>query len=122
MPIITVELVGDEPRDRESSLAQTLAHVIAKALHSAPGQTWVRVRWLRRENYAENATEGGVGGLPVFVTILKRSAPAGAELEAEVSALTQVIAQAVGRPPSLVHVEYAPSAAGRMAFGGRLIQ
>lgn len=122
MPIVTVELVGDEQRDRGSSLAQRLAHVIAKALHSPPGQTWVRVRWLRRDDYAENETPVRVGDLPVFVHVMKRLAPAGAELQAEVSALTEVIAREVGRSPSLVHVEYAPSAAGRMAFGGKLVQ
>jgi len=122
MPIVTVELVGDELRGREPSLAQSLADVIAKALRSPPGQTWVRLRWISHEDYAENETRVTFDEFPVFVTVLKRLPPAGSELQVEVALLTQAIANEVGRPPQLVHVEYAPSAAGRVSFGGKLVQ
>jgi phenylpyruvate tautomerase PptA (4-oxalocrotonate tautomerase family) len=121
MPIVTVELVGEEQRDREASLAQSLANAIATALHSGPGQTWVRVRWLRPNDYAENGSSVSSGDLPVFVGIVKRLVPVVPELEAEISELTRVIAQEVRRPPQSVHIEYAPSAAGRLSFGGSLM-
>jgi phenylpyruvate tautomerase PptA (4-oxalocrotonate tautomerase family) len=122
MPIVTVEIVGDEQRTRERSLAQLLADAVAGVLDSSPGQTWVRVRWLGHENYAENGTAVSAGELPVFVSVLKRSPPVGPELEAEVSALTRAIADVIGRSANLVHIEYAPPAAGRVSFGGKLIQ
>jgi phenylpyruvate tautomerase PptA (4-oxalocrotonate tautomerase family) len=122
MPIITIEVVGSDADGRELALAQLLADAIARALHSAPGQTWVRVRWLRRELYAENERSLDIEELPVFVTVLKRSPPAGPCLDSEVSALTETIARVVGRAPQCVIIEYAPSAAGRVAFGGTLVQ
>jgi hypothetical protein len=60
--------------------------------------------------------------LPVFVTVLKRQSSQGAELDREVAALANAIAQVIGRSISRVHIEYAPAAAGRLAFGGRLVQ
>ena len=122
MPIITIELVGEQQRDREPPLAQSLANAIAKALGSAPAQAWVRVRWLPPNDYAENDAAASSENFPVFVGIVKRSVPVGPELEAEVSELTQVIAHEVGRPPESIHIEYAASAAGRISFGGRLVE
>jgi hypothetical protein len=43
-------------------------------------------------------------------------------LQAEVTALTNGIAQIMGRPFTCVHVEYAPTAVGRVSFGGKLVQ
>jgi hypothetical protein len=57
----------------------------------------------------------------VFVTILKREVREGAALDAEAQALTRAVAIAVGRPTDCVHVEFAPAAAGRLAFGGKLV-
>jgi hypothetical protein len=60
--------------------------------------------------------------MPVFVTVLVRQSPVGADLQAEVAALTQAIAQVVRRPGTSVHLEYAPAAAGRVSFGGKLVR
>lgn len=122
MPVVTIEIVGAVERTREEDLAQSLADAVGDVFRSPPGQTWVRVRSLARDGYAENAAPVDASGLPVFVTILKRQAPGGAQLLAEVAAVTEAIAQVIGRPASCVHVEYAPSAAGRLAFGGTLVQ
>jgi phenylpyruvate tautomerase PptA (4-oxalocrotonate tautomerase family) len=122
MPIVTVELVVDPDRALGPSLAQSLANAIGHALDSPPGQTWVRLRSLERNGYAENESVVDAGRLPVFVTVLKRQVPLGAELQAEVASLTQAIAQVVGRPVASVHVEYAAAAANRVAFGGKLVQ
>jgi phenylpyruvate tautomerase PptA (4-oxalocrotonate tautomerase family) len=103
-------------------VAQALADAIGRALESPPGQTWVRVASLARDRYAENEATVDAAQLPVFVTILKKQIPPPAELAGEVTALTEAVAQVVGRPAACVHVEYAPAAAGRLAFGGTLVR
>ena len=122
MPIVTVEIVGGADRAVEPDRAQALADAVGRALNSPPGQTWVRLVSLAQDRYAENETPVGVGELPVFVTVLKRQLPCSTELQAEVTVLTQAIAQAIGRPAANVHVEYAAAALGRVAFGGKLVQ
>jgi len=62
------------------------------------------------------------GELPAFVTILHAHPPAGAALAAEVLAVTSAVANCLGRPAERVHVQYAPAAAGRQAFGGKLVE
>ena len=122
MPIVTVEVVVDPERTLKLNLAQSLADAIGRALASPPGQTWVRLHVLGSNAYAENESVIGADALPVFVTVLKRQVPLGAELQAEVASLTRAIAHVVGRPAESVHVEYAPAAANRLAFGGKLVQ
>ncbi len=122
MPIVTVELVAEPPNAPERNLAQLLADALGGAFASPPGQTWVRVRWLARHDYAENEIQVDADQLPVFVTVLKQHLPSAAELHAEVAAVTAAIAQVVGRDPASVHVEYAPAAAGRVSFGGKIVQ
>ena len=58
---------------------------------------------------------------PVFVTVTRRALPERAALGREAAALGQAVARAVGRPAERVHVEYAPAAGGRIAFGGTLV-
>jgi phenylpyruvate tautomerase PptA (4-oxalocrotonate tautomerase family) len=122
MPIVTVDLVVESGIALDQDLAQSLADGIGRALKSPSGQTWVRLRSLGRSDYAENESLLGADELPVFVTVLKRQLPLGAELGGEVAALTQAIAQIVRRPVACVHVEYAPAAAGRVSFGGKLVE
>ncbi len=122
MPVITVEIVADAQCVLPHGVAQSLADAAGRVLATPPGQTWVRVRTRARDAYAENDAAVDPAGLPVFVSVLKRTPPAGAELDAEIAALTQALAAALGRPAARVHVEYAPAAAGRVAFGGRLVR
>jgi phenylpyruvate tautomerase PptA (4-oxalocrotonate tautomerase family) len=122
MPIITAEVVTDPDRALEHSLAQSLADAVGRVLKSPPGQTWIRLRSLRRDEYAENEAFVDSAELPVFVTVLERQPPAGAMLQSEIAALTHAIAHVIGRPAACVHVEYAPAAVGRVSFGGKLVQ
>jgi phenylpyruvate tautomerase PptA (4-oxalocrotonate tautomerase family) len=122
MPIVTVEVVAAADYAMEKNLAQSLADAVGRVLNSPPGQTWIRLRLLGRDQYAESESVADGGELPVFVTILKRQSPLGGELEAEVTELTRTIARVIGRPAACVHIEYAPAAVGRVSFGGRLVQ
>ena len=122
MPIVDIEVVGDVPNDDGAARAQALCDAIARIFAAPPATTWVRVRKLPCEDYAENHVSVAPSDLPVFVTVLKRHVPARAELTREVAALAQAVARVVGRPPNRVHVEYAAAAAGRIAFGGILIE
>jgi len=121
MPVVTIEVVADTDRAIETNLARSLADAVGRTLASPPGQTWVRLRSLARNHYAENESPVDTGQLPVFVTILERLPPSGANLQAEVTALTRAIAQALDRPAACVHIKYAAAAIGRVSFGGELV-
>jgi hypothetical protein len=123
MPIVDVELVCTSEAEFRSVSAAALADAVGDVLGSAPGHTWLRLRWLSDTCYAENASAVlPAGDLPVFVTVLHAQLPEPAALDAEVSALTLAVAGAVARPAGRVHVLYAPAAAGRQAFGGHLVR
>jgi phenylpyruvate tautomerase PptA (4-oxalocrotonate tautomerase family) len=121
MPIVDVELVGDGEPATGSLSAATLADTLGGIFGSAPGRTWVRLRGLPPSGYAENGVEVTSAGLPVFVTVLHARPPEGAARAAEVLAVTRAVADWARRDPQRVHVQYAPAAAGRQAFGGTLV-
>jgi phenylpyruvate tautomerase PptA (4-oxalocrotonate tautomerase family) len=119
MPIVDVEVVsGGLP----AGLAQALADAAGSVFGSSPGQTWVRLYALPPASYAENGGDMLPDAAPVFVTVTKRALPPRTSLVQEIDALTHAIAAVVGRPAHRIHVQYAPGAAGRMAFGGMLVE
>jgi phenylpyruvate tautomerase PptA (4-oxalocrotonate tautomerase family) len=119
MPILEVELVGDADTGDRSALAQRIADAAARVFKSPPQGTWVRMRILSADDYAENS-KAADGVRPVFVSVLKRTNPTGAELADEIRNLTEGVARACGRPAENVHIRYEPSGAGRQSFGGTL--
>ena len=122
MPIVDVELVSTAKGTPTAGLAQTLADALGRALNSPPGETWVRLRPLAREHYAENESILEPSELPVFVTVLRRTLPEKAALADEIAEVTRSVARVTERDLACVHVEYAPAAAGRLSFGGRLVE
>lgn len=128
MPIVDVEIVRQEDdRDdasRDSELVRRLANVIGEVFASPPRRTWVRLRTLSAHCYAENNddTDPNKRTLPVFITVLKAVRPDGESLRREVRELTERVAELCERPAANVHVLYLPDAAGRIAFGGRLVE
>lgn len=118
MPIVDVAIVSDDVSD--PSLAQTLADGIGDALGAPIGTTWVRLRVLDRDHYAES---GGADAdaSPVFVEIISRRAPRGPQLSSVVADIVRAVARATGRTAERVHVIFEPDGAGRIAFGGRLV-
>jgi phenylpyruvate tautomerase PptA (4-oxalocrotonate tautomerase family) len=121
MPIIDIELVCASETEFAKASAQTFADAIGRVLGSERGRTWVRLRFLNRISYAENLSTLDSTELPAFVTVLQAYLPVGDVLAAEVMAITTAVAQCLARAPERVHVQYAPAAAGRQAFGGKLV-
>lgn len=122
MPIVDVEVVCDPAAPPEIGTAQRIADEVGRRLAAPKGSTWVRLRWLAADAYAENEAAVGADELPVFALVLHKQPPQGSELEAQVVNVTQAIALALQRSPERVHVQYAPPAAGRQAFGGQLVR
>lgn len=122
MPIVDVEFVCDSQAELACASASELAAAVGRALGTPPGRTWMRLRTLAAQFYAENEAALSSAELPVFVTVLHARPPVGPALAAEVAALTATVAACVGRPPERVHVQYAPAATGRQAFGGVLVE
>jgi phenylpyruvate tautomerase PptA (4-oxalocrotonate tautomerase family) len=116
MPIIDVEWVTDEPVAPD--LPRALADGLGEIFGSAPGTTWVRFRTLPCEQYAEN--DVAVAPEPVFVHVLMSRQPAGEAAAALAEQVTRCVAGRIGAEPDRVHVLFAASGAGRIAFGGEL--
>jgi phenylpyruvate tautomerase PptA (4-oxalocrotonate tautomerase family) len=121
MPIVSVDLVADDS-GIAPGLARAIADAVGDALGAPPGRVWVRIATIAPDRYAENRVAAADTPAPVFVTLEERELPVGAALDARIRALTFAVARAVGREPSLVHVELAPPGAGRRAFGGTLVR
>jgi len=122
MPIVDVTIVVARGEMVPAGLTQALADGVGRVLNSPPGQTWVRLHLLAQDRYAENDSPLTPTKLPVFVAMLTRQIPDQSQLVETIAKLTQAISQATGRPSDRVHVEYAPSAVGRIAFGGQLVE
>jgi phenylpyruvate tautomerase PptA (4-oxalocrotonate tautomerase family) len=122
MPIIDVEIVSVPEADMPRDLAQRLADALGTALAAPAGTTWIRLRALASDRYAENGVTVAAFDLPVFVTVLKRQLPDVAERATECGLLARTVGDITGRPADRVHVEYAPAGAGRVAFGGKLVE
>ena len=121
MPILDVELVLEPGEALRPELAGELADRAGEVFGAAPGTTWVKLRAISAEHYAENQTGRPADVYPVFVSVLKAKLPPLDERQREVTRLTEAIARACRRPPENVHILYLPEGAGRMAFGGTLV-
>jgi phenylpyruvate tautomerase PptA (4-oxalocrotonate tautomerase family) len=122
MPILDIEIILRPGETLGRDLAAALAEQAAEIFGSAPGATWVKLKAIPADHYAENGGGPPEGVYPVFVSILKAKLPAAADMPAEVARLTAAIAHHCARPPENVHLFYLPPAAGRTAFGGNLIR
>lgn len=126
MPLIEVEVVAAanaehnlraaQPSVRE--LAQRIADEVGEAMASGPARTWVRLRFLPRDHYAENGVALDDEAMPVFVTVMEAHRPNGSALVEQTVRVTAAVASPLDRPPESVHVLYAEDGAGRVAFGG----
>jgi len=122
MPIVDVTIVVSRNGVVAPDMAQSLADGVDRALISPPGETWLRLHVLDHDQYAENDAPLPSADLPVFVVVLSRQIPVPTRLASSIAALTRVVSEVTDRPSDRVHVEYAPSALGRVSFGGKLIE
>jgi phenylpyruvate tautomerase PptA (4-oxalocrotonate tautomerase family) len=120
MPILNVELVGEVPDSVRRGLARRIADAAGEVLGSRPQGTWVTLRFLGQDAYAENAGGPPPGARPVLVSVVQAEPPSGGALAVQASRLVEAIALACSRPLANVHILFQPAAAGRIAFGGRL--
>ena len=121
MPILEVEIILRPGELLTAGLSSQIADQAAAALAAPPGRTWVKLRTLLPDQYAEDGANTPTSIYPVFVSVLKADPPPPDELAAEVTRLTEAIANTCDRPSENVHILYEPPARGRIAFGGRLI-
>lgn len=121
MPVVDIEIVTHPGELLRPKLAEALAERIGEIFASPPGSTWIRLRSLSSETYAENGIDPAETPLPVFVSILKAQPLSPEEQNFEVGQLTDAIADLCRRPAEHVHLIYLPPGAGRVAFGGRRV-
>lgn len=122
MPILEIEIVLSGAETLEPGLAGKLADAAGEIFDSPSGRTWVRLRPLSIDQYAENGGGPAADIRPIFVTILHAHRPTGEAFRQEVRRLTEAIAQACNRPAENVHLFYQTDGRGRVAFGGRLVE
>lgn len=124
MPLVEIECVAAEGSPGPAvSAAQCLADALGAVFDSPPGRTWVRLRRLPAADYAENHSPTlADDALPVFVTVLHAQLPEGAAMVEQLVRITAAVADVLACPLQRVHVQYAPAAAGRQAFGGTLVR
>jgi phenylpyruvate tautomerase PptA (4-oxalocrotonate tautomerase family) len=121
MPILDIEVVLEPGEALRPELAGELADRAGEVFDASPGTTWVKVRAIPAEFYAENQTIRPNDVYPVFVSILKAKLPPLDEHQREVTRLTEAVARICRRPLENVHILYLPEGAGRVAFGGRIV-
>jgi phenylpyruvate tautomerase PptA (4-oxalocrotonate tautomerase family) len=123
VPIIDIELLEDEqPGLLSTDKIQALADSLGDLFNSAEAGTWVRLRHLPRDRYAENQTRIDQSTRPVFITVLKSRLGDENELAAEAKAIAGTVSGILGRSVQNTHVLFQPDAAGRIAFGGELVR
>jgi hypothetical protein len=122
MPIVDIQFVLPKAESLPEGLAQSLVDRLGHTLSVQPGRLWLRLQVLPASQYAENESSIPEHDLPVFVTVIHAKSPTGSALEAEALSVAQAVAEVLAKRRTQIHVEYAPSGAGRIAFGGHLIQ
>jgi len=121
MPILEVEIVVPPAEALRGGMAAEIADRAGEVFGASPGTTWVKMRLLPWEAYAENGGGPPAGVYPVFVSVLKRKNPAPEQMQREVTLLTKAIAQICTCSEANVHILYLPEGAGRVAFGGQVV-
>lgn len=103
MPFVEVEVVLRTGETLRRRLAKALADTLGEIFTAPPRTTWVKLRGLAADDYAENADSPSADEHPVFVSVLKRNRPRPSEMQQEVDRITAAVADLCGRPPGSVH-------------------
>lgn len=122
MPIVDVELVLPKGEEIAKTLANSLADALGTAMAVPAGRLWVRLSRRAASHYAENGVPAHLTPHPVFVSVLHAHPPENDARKAEIKGITEAVAACTGREIEAIHVAYAPAGAGRVAFGGNLVE
>lgn len=122
MPILDIEIVIERGRSISGHTAKEVAAAASEILAAEPSSTWVRLRPLSQEHYAEGDGGPPEGVQPIFVTVLEASSPELPVRRDQAEALAEVIGRICERPAANVHVVFEPAGAGRIAFGGKMVE
>mgnify|MGYP001580433157 CR=1 FL=1 len=120
VPVLDVQVVGGLKGATHAKVAHLIADEAAALFGTPARQTWVKLTFVPGDQYAENGGGPEPGVLPVFVSVLRRSAPDPKTVRAEAARLAEIVARACHRAPENVHIIYDAPGAGRVAFGGLL--
>lgn len=120
MPLVEIEIIGTS-RIANSKLTRQLADALGEIMGSPPAGTWVRLKTLPYGQYAENGTNRPLGRKAVFVTITHRKLPPRVQLRRQSADISRIVGRLCKRPAAHVHVICEAAGAGRIAFGGKLI-
>ena len=118
MPILEVEIILRVNEKLKADLAGEISNVAGEIFNSPDGHTWVKLREMPLDYYAENGGGPPEDISPVFVSVLKRHLPDLAEMQIETARLAAEIGKVCNRPKENVHILYLPPGAGRIFFGG----
>lgn len=118
MPILNIEIIGPLEESLLPGLAERLANLAGQALNSRPQGTWVKLKFVPRDQYAENQGGPPPGVLPVIVTLLQATVPHGNALARQAGDLASAIAEGLERPREHIHIIVEPAAKTRIFFGG----
>lgn len=120
MPIVDIEIILKPNEMLRDDLASETADALGKIFDSPPGTTWVKLHALTAVRYAENGeTQKSI--FPIFVKIIRSRMAGPDEIQNEVTMITSELARICERPPENVQIIFEPNGAGRVAFGGKLV-
>lgn len=122
MPIVDIEVVTADTRTIGKDRLQILADELGHLFGSDSGGTWVRLRSIDPDAYAENQAAGGPQARPAFVNILRAELPESSELRREMAGVAEIVARVLDHHRESVHVLYGLAARGRIGFGGELME
>jgi phenylpyruvate tautomerase PptA (4-oxalocrotonate tautomerase family) len=114
MPLIEIEFIGDLP-PAPGDLARQLADALGEVFQSGRGQTWVRLRSLPTDQYAENGEDHPLGAEAIFVSITNQNLPSATLHAHQANTIATVVATICQRSADRVHLIYEPPARGRVA-------
>ena len=120
MPILDVEIVLSPGESMPPDFAKRLADCSCEVFDTTPCTTWVKVRSVPAECFAENGGGPLAGAYPIFVSVLMVDMPPRKSLVPVVNRLKLLVSGVTGRPVCHIHVFFLPEGAGRVFMGGRL--
>ena len=100
---------------------QEIADRLSELFQTDHRQTWVKVESQPRAHYAENGATPTDMVYPTFVEVLKAKLAEPEVLAVEADEIAVIVSGVLSCPKENTHILYLSEAAGRIAFGGKLL-